>query len=51
LRLLDAQRARNQTRLLQTEAEIAYRIGLVELEANVGDENLSVTQELLRDTE
>jgi cobalt-zinc-cadmium efflux system outer membrane protein len=51
LRLLDAQRARNQTRLLQTEAEMAYRIGLVELEANVGEENLSVTQELLRDTE
>jgi outer membrane protein TolC len=51
LRLLDAQRARNQTRLLQTEAEMAYRIGLVELEANVGDEKLSVTQELLRETE
>ena len=51
LRLLDAQRARNDTRLLQTQAEMAYRIGLVELEATVGEENLSVTQELLRDTQ
>ena len=51
LRLLDAQRARNETRLLQTQAEMAYRIGLMELEATVGEENLSVTQELLRDTQ
>jgi outer membrane protein TolC len=51
LRLLDAQRARNETRLLQTQAEMAYRIGLVELEASVGEENLSISQELLRDTQ
>jgi cobalt-zinc-cadmium efflux system outer membrane protein len=51
LRLLDAQRARNETRLLQTQAEMAYRIGLVELEATVGEENLSLTEELLRDTQ
>ncbi|HEX2523697.1 MAG TPA: TolC family protein, partial [Terriglobia bacterium] len=51
LRLLDAQRSRNDTRLLQTQAEMAYRIGLVELEAAVGEENLSVTEELLRDTQ
>jgi hypothetical protein len=29
---------------------MAYRIDLVELEAAVGEENLSVTEELLRDT-
>ena len=46
LRLLDAQRSRNETRLLQTQAEMSYRIGLVELEAAVGEENLSVTEEL-----
>jgi hypothetical protein len=49
LRLLDAQRARNEIRLLQTQAEMAYQAGLVELEAAVGQENLVVSQELLRD--
>jgi cobalt-zinc-cadmium efflux system outer membrane protein len=50
LRLLDAQRARNEIRLLQTQAEIAYQVSRVELEAAVGQENLPVSQELLRDT-
>lgn len=50
LRLLDAQRARNEIRLLETQAEMAYQVSQVELEAAVGQENLSVSQELLRDT-
>jgi outer membrane protein, heavy metal efflux system len=50
LRLLDAQRSRNEIRLLQTQAEIAYQVSLIELEAAAGQENLSISQELLRET-
>jgi outer membrane protein TolC len=50
LRLLDAQRARNEIRLLQTQAEMAYQVSQLELEAAVGQENLAVSQELLRET-
>ena len=49
LRLLDAQRSRNEIRLLQTQAEMAYQVSLVELEAAVGQENLPISQELLRE--
>jgi cobalt-zinc-cadmium efflux system outer membrane protein len=47
LRLLDAQRARNEIRLLQTQAEIACLASLVDLEAAVGHEDLSIGEELL----
>ncbi|MBM3804870.1 MAG: TolC family protein [Acidimicrobiia bacterium] len=49
LRLLDAQRARNEIRLLQTQAEMACQVSLVELESAVGTEKLIISQELLRD--
>jgi outer membrane protein TolC len=49
LRLLDAQRARNEVRSLQTQAEMACQASLVDLEAAVGHEDLSISQELLHD--
>ncbi len=49
LRLLDAQRARNEIRLLQIQAEMAWQASLVDLETAVGHENLSISQELLHD--
>ena len=49
LRLLDAQRARNEIRLLQTQAEMACQASLADLEAAVGHEDLSIGQELLHE--
>ena len=49
LRLLDAQQARNEIRLLRSQTEMEFELGLVELETSVGKENLSVGEELLRE--
>jgi outer membrane protein, heavy metal efflux system len=48
LRLLDAQRARNDVQLLYTRTRLEYRLSLAELENAVGEDNLGVGEELLR---
>lgn len=48
LRLLDAQRVRNEVRLLFTRTQIEYRISRAELENSVGDENVVLAEGLLR---
>lgn len=47
LRLLDAQRSRNEIRLLDIRTRFEFQIGLVELENAVGEENLPIGSELL----
>ena len=48
LRLLDAQRVRNEVQLLFTTTEMEYRISMAELESAVGEENIVLSEELLR---
>ena len=48
LRLLDAQRVRNEVQLLFTTTEMEYRISMAELESAVGEENIVLSGELLR---
>ena len=48
LRLLDAQRVRNEVRLLFTRTQIEYRISQAELENSVGEENIVLAEGLLR---
>jgi cobalt-zinc-cadmium efflux system outer membrane protein len=48
LRLIDAQRVRNEARLLLTNTEMEYRISMAELESAVGEENIVLSEELLR---
>jgi outer membrane protein TolC len=47
LRLLDAQRVRNEVQLLFTTTEMEYRISMAELESAVGEENIVLSAELL----
>ncbi|MEW5979840.1 MAG: TolC family protein [Acidobacteriota bacterium] len=47
LRLLDAQRARNEIQLLHARTQREYQLSLVELESAVGAENLSLREETL----
>ena len=48
LRLLDAQRVRNEIRLLFVRTQMEYRLNLTELESAVGEENLVLSEEILR---
>jgi cobalt-zinc-cadmium efflux system outer membrane protein len=48
LRLLDAQRVSNEVQLLHTRTEMEYRLSLAALEEAVGEENLQLSEELLR---
>jgi outer membrane protein, heavy metal efflux system len=48
LRLLDAQRVKNEARLLLTTTQMEYRISMAELESAVGEENIVLSEELLR---
>lgn len=48
LRLLDAQRVRNEVQLLLTTTQMEYRISMAELENAVGEENIVLSEELLR---
>ena len=48
LRLLDAQRVRNEVQLLFTTTEMEYRISMAELESAVGEENIALSEESLR---
>ena len=48
LRLLDAQRVRNEVQLLLTTTQMEYRISMAELESAVGEENIVLSEELLR---
>ena len=48
LRLLDAQRVRNEVQLLFTTTEMEYRISMAELESAVGEENIVLSEESLR---
>ncbi len=48
LRLLDAQKVRSEVQSLFTRTQIEYRLSLAELESAVGEENLSLAEELLR---
>jgi cobalt-zinc-cadmium efflux system outer membrane protein len=48
LRLLDAQRVRNEVQLLLTTTQMEYRISMAELENAVGEENIALSEELLR---
>jgi outer membrane protein, heavy metal efflux system len=48
LRLLDAQRVKNETQLLLTTTQMEYRISMAELESVVGEENIVLSEELLR---
>lgn len=50
LRLLDAQRVRNEVKLLYTRAEMEYRLSFAELEGAVGEENIMLSEDLLRVT-
>jgi len=47
LRLLDAQRSRNEVQLLYTRTQMDYRISQVDLEYAVGEENLTLGEEVL----
>ncbi len=47
LRLLDAQRSRNEVRLLYTRTQMDYRISLADLEYAAGEENLALGAEVL----
>jgi cobalt-zinc-cadmium efflux system outer membrane protein len=48
LRLIDAQRVRNEARLLLTNTEMEYRISMAELESAVGEEDIVLSDEVLR---
>ena len=48
LRLLDAQRSRNEVRLLYTRTQMDYRISLADLEYAAGEENFALGAEVLR---
>jgi outer membrane protein, heavy metal efflux system len=48
LRLLDAQRVRNEVRLLFTRTQIEYRMSQAELENAVGEENIVLAEGVLR---
>jgi cobalt-zinc-cadmium efflux system outer membrane protein len=48
LRLLDAQRVRNEVQLLLTTTRMEYRISMAELESAVGEESIALSEELLR---
>jgi cobalt-zinc-cadmium efflux system outer membrane protein len=48
LRLIDAQRVKNEARLLLTNTEMEYRISMAELESAVGEENIVLSDEVLR---
>jgi outer membrane protein, heavy metal efflux system len=48
LRLLDAQRIRSEVQSLYARTQMEFRLNLVELESAVGEENLSLSEELLR---
>jgi len=48
LRLLDAQRVKNEAQLLLTTTQMEYRISMAELESVVGEENMVLSEELLR---
>jgi outer membrane protein, heavy metal efflux system len=48
LRLLDAQRVRSEIQSLFSRTQMEYRLSLAELESAVGEENLSLAEELLR---
>lgn len=50
LRLLDAQRSRNDIQLLNIRAQIEFQLNLVELEYAVGEENLSIGENTLGET-
>jgi len=48
LRLLDAQRVLSEVRLLEMRTRMEYLISLAEVEAAVGQENLNLSEEILR---
>jgi outer membrane protein TolC len=48
LRMLDAQRARQDVQLLHSRAQADYRLAMLDLEAAVGEENLPIGEDLLR---
>ena len=48
LRLLDAQRVRNEVQLIFMRTQMDYRLSLAELENAVGQENLTLAEDLLR---
>ena len=48
LRLLDAQRVKNEAQLLLTTTQMEYRISMAELESVVGEEDIVLSEELLR---
>lgn len=49
LRLLDAQRSRNEISLLHTRTKLQYQIDFIHLESAVGVENPRISEELFRD--
>lgn len=48
LRLLDAERVRNEVQLIFVRTQMDYQLSVVELENAVGEENLSLAEDLIR---